>query len=61
MRQAGAHTIAQDEATCAIFGMPREAIERGAAQRVLPLQRIADEMLSERERLVERRTAKRPA
>jgi two-component system chemotaxis response regulator CheB len=46
MREAGAHTIAQDEATCAIFGMPREAIERGAAQRVLPLHRIAHEMLA---------------
>jgi two-component system, chemotaxis family, protein-glutamate methylesterase/glutaminase len=54
MRQAGARTIAQDEATCAIFGMPREAIERGAAQSVLPLDRIAGEMLSERQRLVER-------
>jgi two-component system, chemotaxis family, protein-glutamate methylesterase/glutaminase len=61
MRQAGAHTIAQDEATCTIFGMPREAIERGAAQRVLPLHRIANEMLSVREGLVERGTAKRPA
>jgi two-component system, chemotaxis family, protein-glutamate methylesterase/glutaminase len=61
MRQAGAHTIAQDEATCTIFGMPREAIERGAVQRVLPLHRIASEMLSEREALVERRTAERSA
>ena len=46
MRQAGAHTIAQDEATSAIFGMPREAIERGAAERVLPLREIAGAMLS---------------
>ena len=29
MRQAGAHTIAQDEATCVVFGMPREAIAHG--------------------------------
>jgi two-component system chemotaxis response regulator CheB len=48
MRQAGAHTIAQDEATSAIFGMPRKAIERGAAERVLPLGQIANEMLSQR-------------
>jgi len=36
MRQAGAHTIAQDEASCVVFGMPREAIVRGAAAQVLP-------------------------
>jgi len=56
LRQAGARTIAQDEATCAIFGMPGEAIERGATQSVLPLDRIASEMPRERERLAERRT-----
>lgn len=41
MRRAGAFTIAQDEATSVVFGMPREAIERGAAECVLPLQEIA--------------------
>ena len=41
MRQAGALTIAQDEATSTVFGMPREAIKRGAAKIVLPLDRIA--------------------
>ncbi len=41
MRRAGALTIAQDEATSVVFGMPREAIERGAAECVLPLQDIA--------------------
>jgi two-component system, chemotaxis family, protein-glutamate methylesterase/glutaminase len=41
MREAGALTIAQDEATCVVFGMPREAIRRGAAKFVLPLDRIA--------------------
>jgi two-component system chemotaxis response regulator CheB len=46
MRQNGAHTIAQDEATCVVFGMPREAIAAGAAERVLPLNRIANAMLS---------------
>ena len=40
MKQAGARTIAQDEATCVVFGMPREAIRLGAAGRVLPLLRI---------------------
>lgn len=37
MRQAGAHTIAQDEASCVVFGMPKEAIKLGAAEQVVPL------------------------
>ena len=41
LAQAGAPTIAQDEATCVVFGMPRDAIERGAARTVLPLGDIA--------------------
>ena len=41
MRRAGARTIAQDEKSCVVFGMPREAIEMGAAELVLPLGRIA--------------------
>ncbi|MBI1906839.1 MAG: chemotaxis response regulator protein-glutamate methylesterase [Rhodocyclales bacterium] len=42
MRDAGARTIAQDEASCVVFGMPREAIKLDAAERVMPLERIAD-------------------
>lgn len=38
MRQSGAETVAQDEASCVVFGMPKEAIKRGAAQHVLGLQ-----------------------
>lgn len=45
MRQAGARTIAQDEASCVVFGMPREAIKAGAADQVLPLNRIAPGIL----------------
>ncbi len=41
MRDAGAMTIAQNEASCTVFGMPREAIRRGAARSVLPLDAIA--------------------
>ncbi len=41
MKQAGAHTIAQDEASCVVFGMPKEAIAAGAACEVLPLKSIA--------------------
>ena len=39
MREAGALTIAQNEATSVVFGMPREAIRRGAAKYVVPLDR----------------------
>jgi len=46
MRQAGARTIAQDEASCVVFGMPREAIALGAAEQVLPLDRIANAILA---------------
>jgi two-component system chemotaxis response regulator CheB len=41
MHRAGARTIAQNEATCVVFGMPREAIACGAVDQVLPLGRIA--------------------
>ncbi len=41
LREAGATTIAQNEQSCVVFGMPREAIRLGAAQKVLPLQQIA--------------------
>lgn len=41
MFDAGAYTIAQDEATCVVFGMPQEAIKLGGASKVLPLQSIA--------------------
>jgi two-component system chemotaxis response regulator CheB len=45
MRTAGARTIAQDEASCVVFGMPREAIALGAAEQVQPLSRIPHEVL----------------
>ncbi len=41
MKEAGALTIAQDEKTCVVFGMPKEAIKIGAADHVLPLNKIA--------------------
>ncbi len=40
MRKAGAHTIAQDEASCVVFGMPKEAIRMGAAENVVSLSEI---------------------
>jgi two-component system, chemotaxis family, protein-glutamate methylesterase/glutaminase len=45
MKESGATTIAQDEASCVVFGMPQEAIKRGAALRVLPLDKIAGEIV----------------
>jgi two-component system chemotaxis response regulator CheB len=45
MRQAGARTIAQDEATCVVFGMPHEAIRLGAAEQILPLPAIPNAIL----------------
>ncbi len=45
LKEAGAATIAQDEATCVVFGMPHEAIKLGAADRVLPLEAIASGVL----------------
>ncbi len=44
MRQAGSHTIAQDEESCVVFGMPKEAIQRGAAVKTVPLSRVATEI-----------------
>jgi two-component system chemotaxis response regulator CheB len=41
LRQSGSHTIAQNEESCVVFGMPREAIKLGAAQQVLSLQQIS--------------------
>jgi two-component system chemotaxis response regulator CheB len=46
MKRAGAQTVAQDEASCVVFGMPREAIRLGAVDHVLPLHRIAAELLA---------------
>lgn len=40
MYQAGSHTIAQDEASCVVFGMPKEAIRQGAVKEVVPLEQI---------------------
>ncbi|TWJ26467.1 protein-glutamate methylesterase/protein-glutamine glutaminase [Geobacter argillaceus] len=45
MKQAGAYTVAQDEASCVVFGMPQEAIKRGGVNLVIPLERIAREVL----------------
>jgi two-component system chemotaxis response regulator CheB len=45
MREAGARTLAQDEASCVVFGMPKVAIDAGAVEKVLGLDQIAPEVL----------------
>lgn len=45
MRQANARTIAQDEATCVVFGMPKEAIKLGAADKIVALNDLAGEIV----------------
>jgi two-component system chemotaxis response regulator CheB len=45
LRRTGAHTIAQNEESCVVFGMPKEAIALGAADKVMPLDRLAMEIL----------------
>ena len=47
MRTAGAHTLAQDEESCVVFGMPKEAIKRGGVERVVPLTAIGREILQQ--------------
>jgi len=44
-KQAGAMTIARDEATCAVFGMPKEEIKLGSVEKELPLQKIVGAIL----------------
>ncbi|MBO4243757.1 MAG: chemotaxis response regulator protein-glutamate methylesterase [Bacteroidales bacterium] len=46
MKEAGAKTAAQDEQTCVVYGMPKEAVKLGAADRVLPLEKLANFAIS---------------
>jgi two-component system, chemotaxis family, protein-glutamate methylesterase/glutaminase len=57
LRNQGAHTIVQDESTCVVYGMPKAAVEIGAACEQLPLDRIPQAML----RAVQRVAAKAPS
>jgi len=40
----GARTVAQDEESCVVFGMPKEAIKRGGVERTIPLSAVAQEI-----------------
>ena len=45
MKKAGAKTIAQDEESCVVFGMPKEAIAKGGVDYIRPLNKVAGEIL----------------
>ena len=59
MKDAGAYTVAQDEDSCVVFGMPKEAIMRGAANKVLPLNRVAGDIMTYARLAAEPRAAER--
>jgi two-component system chemotaxis response regulator CheB len=46
MRQAGAYNLAQDEASCVVYGMPKEAVTVGAVDEIVPLQEMAKKVLT---------------
>ncbi|PCI30735.1 MAG: chemotaxis response regulator protein-glutamate methylesterase [SAR324 cluster bacterium] len=45
MKEAGGRTIAQDEESCVVYGMPREAVENGSVEKILPIQQITQGVL----------------
>jgi len=47
MRKAGAQTVAQDEESCVVYGMPREAVKRGAVARTVTLSAIGREIMAQ--------------
>jgi len=47
MRNAGARTVAQDEASCVVYGMPKEAVKRGGVEKTVPLGAIAREIMQQ--------------
>ena len=47
MRNAGARTVAQDEASCVVYGMPKEAVKRGGVEKTVPLNAIGREIMQQ--------------
>ncbi|GAB4212649.1 MAG: chemotaxis response regulator protein-glutamate methylesterase [Rhodoferax sp.] len=47
MRRAGARTVAQDEASCVVYGMPKEAVKRGGVEKSVPLTAVAREIMQQ--------------
>jgi two-component system chemotaxis response regulator CheB len=45
IKKRGGRTIAQDEATCTVFGMPKVAIHEGSVDKILPLSKIPEQIL----------------
>jgi two-component system chemotaxis response regulator CheB len=50
MKESGAPTLAQDEATCVVYGMPKEAVKLGAVEEIVPLPKIPRAIISMLER-----------
>jgi two-component system chemotaxis response regulator CheB len=50
MRKAGAHTVAQDEKSCVVYGMPKEAVKLGAVEKIVPLGAIEREIVQHGQR-----------
>ncbi len=46
MRNAGAYNVAQDEASCVVYGMPKEAVAHGGVHEILPLHQIGPHVLA---------------
>jgi two-component system chemotaxis response regulator CheB len=61
LRRTGALTLAQDEESCVVYGMPRAAVLRGAVDRVLPLERMADALVAQARRVAGRVSARAAA
>jgi two-component system chemotaxis response regulator CheB len=47
MRKAGARTVAQDEASCVVYGMPKEAVKHGGVEKTVPLGAIGHEIMQQ--------------
>lgn len=45
MHEAGAHTVAQDEQSCVVYGMPKEAVQRGGVDAIVPLKEIPQKIM----------------
>jgi two-component system chemotaxis response regulator CheB len=48
MHKAGARTVAQDERSCVVYGMPKEAVKLGAVDKIVPLSAIDREIMAQR-------------
>jgi two-component system chemotaxis response regulator CheB len=61
LRQAGAHTLAQDEESCVVYGMPQVALQLGAVEHMLPLKKIAEALVHRAEKIRRRAQEEPPA